>query len=348
MPNDISRKFEAKQLQNNRNIGKRVKRVYYKAIDKIFGVANTAKFSGDVFDISKNQVLNNKINKVLAEFTEELEILMVNGINSQWEISLEKNLAIVSHLYKGDIVNELKTIIIDQHSKALDAYLKTINSENGLNLSNRIWNYSNQFRSEIEQGLYSGLSNGTSAAKMARDQKKYLISPDKLFRRVRDASGRLVLSKSASNYHPGRGIYRSSFKNAFRMTRTVTNNAFRTSDHETWKATPFILGIEVKLSNNHPTYDICDILVGKYPANYKHTGFHPQCLCYAIPMLADEKEFERYQQSIMDGTDDNFQFSNPIKSIPQEAKSWFNQNKDKLKKLKSLPFFIKDNKSYFK
>lgn len=345
---DISREYEIKQILNNKKISKKIKNAYIKLIDKIFAIAYTAKLVGNNFDISKNPVLDNQLNQLLSEFSKELDLVLVNGIRSQWEISLEKNLSIVSALYKGKIVDDINTIIIDQHAKALVEYLKTINNKKGLNLSDRIWHYGNQFRSEIEQGLYVGLSNGYSAAKMAIEQKKYLVEPDKLFRRVRDAKGDLILSSRAKEYNPGKGVYRSSFKNALRMTRTVTNNAYRSSDHETWHSTPFILGIEVKLSNNHPTYDICDMLVGKYPASYKHTGFHPQCLCYAIPILANEKDFEKYQQSVLDGTDDDFNFSDQISTIPAGAKTWFKENKAKLKSQKSLPFFIKDNRSYFK
>ena len=49
----------------------------------------------------------------------------------------------------------------------------------------------------------------------------------------------------------------------------------------------FILGIEVHLSNNHtclnakgepePFYDICDELQGRYPKDFKFTGWHPLC-----------------------------------------------------------------------
>src|SRR5690606_20105860 len=79
----------------------------------------------------------------------------------------------------------------------------------GLNLSDRVWKYTNQFRNEIEQGLFVGISEGKSAAAMAQDQKKYLKEPEKLFRRVKDANGKLVLSKAAKEYKPGQGVYRS-------------------------------------------------------------------------------------------------------------------------------------------
>lgn len=58
---------------------------------------------------------------------------------------------------------------------------------------------------------------------MTRDLRNYLQHPDVLFRRVRDQHGILRLSQAAKDYHPGQGVYRSSYKNARRLTATETN-----------------------------------------------------------------------------------------------------------------------------
>jgi hypothetical protein len=80
--------------------------------------------------------------------------------------------------------------------------------------------------------LDSGLRDGTPAIETAQELKQYLKYPDRLFRRVRDKHGALHLSKAAAAFNPGRGVYRSSFKNARRLTATETNMAYRTADHE--------------------------------------------------------------------------------------------------------------------
>lgn len=102
----------------------------------------------------------------------------------------------------------------------------------------------------------------------------------KLFRRVRDEHGELQLSKRAAVFHPGRGVYRSSYKNARRLAATETNIAYMTADYERWQQLDFVVGIEIKLSNNHtlngvPFTDICDDLKGRYPKDFKFTGWHP-------------------------------------------------------------------------
>jgi hypothetical protein len=95
-----------------------------------------------------------------------------------------------------------------------------------------VWNYTNQFKNEIEMGLDLGIRNGLPAAEMASDLQQYLKYPKKLFRRVRDEHGNLQLSTAAKEFHPGQGVYRSSYKNAMRLARTETNMAYRTADHE--------------------------------------------------------------------------------------------------------------------
>ena len=154
-----------------------------------------------------------------------------------------------------------------------------------MSLSDRVWRYTDQFKTEIEMGIDCGLRDGLDAAQMARRLKQYLQHPDKLFRRVRDEHGNLQLSKAAAAFHPGRGVYRSSYKNARRLAATETNIAYRTADHVRWQQLDFIVGIEIHLSNNHtcrgrdgkpkPLYDICNELKGKYPKDFKFTGWHP-------------------------------------------------------------------------
>lgn len=139
-----------------------------------------------------------------------------------------------------------------------------------MNLSDRVWRYTEQFKSEIELGIDIGLRDGLSADELSRDLRQYLQHPDKLLRRVRDEHGNLVLSKAAKAFHPGQGVYRSSYKNARRLAATETNMAYRTADYVRWQQLDFVVGIEIHLSNNHtlngvPFEDICDFLQGRYP-----------------------------------------------------------------------------------
>ena len=76
-------------------------------------------------------------------------------------------------------------------------------------LSGRVWNLAEGFKEEIQRIIDGGIRDGLSADTLSERVRKYLNEPDKLFRRVRDAEGQLRLSKAASAYHPGRGVYRA-------------------------------------------------------------------------------------------------------------------------------------------
>ncbi|EJW89679.1 hypothetical protein EVA_22214, partial [gut metagenome] len=75
---------------------------------------------------------------------------------------------------------------------------------------------------------------------------------------------------NAAQFHPGRGVYRSSYMNARRLAATETNIAYRTADHLRWQDFDFVVGIRIVLSNNHTCLgsdgkphkftDICDEL----------------------------------------------------------------------------------------
>ena len=89
------------------------------------------------------------------------------------------------------------------------------------------------------------------------------------------------------------------------------NIAYRTADHERWQQLDFIVGIEVRLSNNHtclgkdgkphPFYDICDELKGKYPKDFKFTGWHPHCRCIATTILKTDAEMDADDEAILRG-----------------------------------------------
>ena len=195
---------------------------------------------------------------------------------------------------------------------------------------------------------------------MSRDLRGYLQQPDKLFRRVRDAYGALRLSQAAKAYHLGRGVYRSSYKNARRLAATETNIAYYTADYLRWQQLDFVVGIRVELSNNHtlngrPFHDICDELsaprgsnntggMGCYPKDFKFTGWHPLCRCHALTILKTDDEIAEDTRRILAGEPTDTGSVNRVDDMPQEFKDWVKDNEDRIARAKSLPYFIRDNK----
>lgn len=172
---------------------------------------------------------------------------------------------------------------------------------------------------------------------------------DMLFRRVKDEHGNLQLSKRAAAYHPGRGVYRSSYKNARRLAATETNIAYRTADHLRWQQMDFVVGIEIRTSpTNHPVPDICDDLKGKYPKDFKFTGWHPHCRCHAISILKTEEEVDADTRRILNGeqpSDPNSSV-NAVSDVPKQFKEWLAENDERLQRTSSVPYFLADNPMY--
>jgi len=228
-------------------------------------------FSFDQFPQTKARV-----DKLFADMARDMNLVIEQGMREEWLQAAKKNDEFVNYIFRNSRVpREAIEKYFNRNLEGLAAFQKR--KVRGLGLSDRVWKYTRQFKNEIELGLDVGIGEGRSAQQISRDLRGYLQNPDKLFRRVRDKYGNLQLSKAAKAYHPGRGVYRSSYKNAMRLARTETNMAYRMSDHERWMQLDFVRGIEVRLSHSHPMPDICDDLKGFYPKNFIFRGWHAQC-----------------------------------------------------------------------
>lgn len=210
------------------------------------------------------------------------------------------------------ISDTLRDKMFARNAEALNAMLNR-KDEYGFTLSNRVWDIANGARDNIEYYLASGLSSGRPAALISQDVRQLLNKPDKRFHRVRDENGKLQLSAPMRDYHPGRGVYRSAYKNALRLSATNTNKAYRSADYDRWQNMDFVLGIEIERSPSHRgPCPICDAMVGKYSKGYKFTGFHPFCICIATPIMMDHEGFAEYL------LDDRIPLDRIIKRMPAD------------------------------
>jgi hypothetical protein len=332
--------------------------IYYSAVEEAAAIGATVyDFNPDKpFSFDDYPTTKERLDKLIQWLQNKIEATIENGINSAWFLANLKNNDLCDTIFgSSKMLDDQFRMYYNNNDNAREAFLKR--KIGGLNLSDRVWKYSTQFRDEIEMGLDLGLRAGVSAVEMARDLKQYLQYPNKLFRRVRDEHGVLRLSKSAKKFHPGRGVYRSSFKNARRLAATETNIAYRSSDYERWQQLDFVVGIEVKLSNNHtlngvPFTDICDDLKGKYPKAFKFTGWHPLCRCHVISILKTEDEMDADFEARLAGKEPSGHSVNEVTDVPEGFKKWIDKNSDRIANAESgtkgtLPYFIKDNRSYW-
>lgn len=294
------------------------------------------------FYLSSYPAAQRAIKRLLAQLASDITNVVRTGNKAAWEISEDKNKELLQQVgHNITLPKHLQERVKQGSVNALAAFEER--KVNGMNLSKRVWNLVQPLQGQMELALELGLSEGKGAASLSRDVRQYLLNPDKLFRRVRGKDGILRLSKAAAAYHPGQGVYRSSYKNALRMTVTENNVAYRSADYAQWEEMPFVIGTEIGLSNNHPVVDICDELAGVYPKDFKFVGWHPFCRCFATPKLADRSEVNKWAR-MTDEERKGYRFKGTVDALPKQFNTWVKNNTERIAKAKTLPYFLKDNK----
>lgn len=296
-----------------------------------------------------------ELQKVVGRLASQLKTTIETGSKNQWLFACDKNDGFIDSIM--DTSKLSKARLKKMQDRNLDA-LSTFQARKvaGMDLSQRVWRYVGQYRDQLETALDVGLGEGRSAQQLARDVKQNLRDPDRLFRRVqsgrvdKDGNPILVLSKAARAFHPGQGVYRSSVKNAQRLTRSEINMAYRESDFLRWQQLDFVVGFEIHRSNHEPLCKckMCDRLQGRYPKTFKFKGWHPQCMCYAVPILMDEETFDENElgdlKAALRGTEyKKKQAKNLVTDVPDGFKEWVAENMEASAGWASTPYFIKDN-----
>lgn len=331
---------------------------YARAVDALFDVAtreiSQAATRGKIdpekpFSFDDYPKIKGVMQDVTTQLADRLTTTIETGSKKQWLFACKKNDGFIASIMDTSRLSKARlNKMQDRNLDALQAFQGR--KVEGMNLSERVWKYVGQYREQMETALDAGLGEGRSAQQLARDVKQNLKDPNRLFRRVRDKRGNLVLSKAARAFHPGRGVYRSSVKNAQRLTRSEINMAYRESDWQRWQSLDFVVGYEVVRSNHEPLCDcdICARLVGRYPKTFKFIGWHPQCMCYAIPILMDEETFDDNElgdlKAALRGTTyKHKQAANTVTDVPDSFKEWVKDHIEAQKKWASTPYFIRDN-----
>lgn len=294
------------------------------------------------------------------------------GVEAEWLKADENNDGLVKAVFgEKAIENHFFAKYFQHNMDAMKAFATRKTS--GLDLSQRVWRYTGAYKEELENALDLALGEGTAANRLATKIQKYLDNPDRLYRRFRvrigededgnpkygriwkrrvydnETQGYKWIDDNPKSYHPGTGVYRSSYRNAQRLARTETNIAYRTAEFDRWQTMPFVIGIEIKLSNNHgpEMADICDELAGIYPKGFKWTGWHPNCRCYQQPALAKDEERDQMLDRILDGgKPDTVHCEDAPTDLPPQFKGWLKANKERMERATekgTLPYFIKDN-----
>ena len=369
-----------------------VRRLYATATDELLKLSamKTPNGVSAVFSFSDSKRLSEQANAILRALYSGVYNEIKGGVIAEWGNANKSCDALITSIFGKKVKEDNHYArFFARNKESVDAFFKRKSEYGGLNLSQRVWKYVGDFKTEMEMALSVAMGEGKSAATISREVRKYLQRPDMMFRRFRvktgeqdifDADGNVVGKEpvygrvwkrkvvdavtgnvswqtvNLKDYSFGRGVYRSSYKNAMRLARTETNMAYRTADQERWRQLDFVIGYRVVLSDNHPEPDICNDLSAKrgekgsrgvYSKDFVFKGWHPQCRCYVVPILADEKEFDKIQEAILN--DEPIPESkSAIREPNKYFQDWWKSNKSRVAEAQSLPYWVKDNPKYAK
>lgn len=281
-----------------------------------------------------------KVNAIFSKFYNLVFEVIQGGIKTEWTIANKQMDAKVLKAF-GNIDVKVASSYFNHNEEAMQAFLNRAKKDGGLRLSEKVWQYTGQLRTDLEAALQVGIAEGKSAQQLARQVRKYLQDPEGLLMKSKQL--KLDLFKEVH----GQGVYRSAVKNAMRLTRTEINMAYHSADHERRQQLDIIVGYEVHTSSNHPVTDICDTFAGKYPKSFKFVSWHPQCRCYTTNIMCTDKELGTLSDAILNGKEiKGFKSINQVKNVPDSFTEWITANAERVKTAKSIPYFIRDNPSH--
>lgn len=295
--------------------------------------------SGTVFKFSDYPQLNKPVADLQAQFVDDIRSVIYRGTSDEWKNSNEVQDLMADKVlkaYTATIDKQKYKVLYQTNSDALKAFQSR--KDKGFNVSTKLWQQSTIYKEELEAAISCAIQKGSSAVTLSKQISKYLLDFPSLQKDYKDKYGSAEHLKDCE--------YRS-----IRLARSEINMAYRAAENERWKQMDFVVGYEIKLSGSHhhhmPHGDICDTLAGKYPKDFVWTGWHPNDLCYKVPILKTEEEFWA-----LDGRSEATTESvNEVKDMPDSFKKWVLDNLQRIddaKKRGTLPYFLKDNPFYLK
>ncbi len=274
-----------------------------------------SKYKGNFY--KWNKPIEKNINNALSQLRNEIKINIQGGMVTNWDLANFKSSEIVQRFTKGlKLPTAVTTSFRQLNLSAMHSFIDR--TEAGMNLSNRVWNLSNNAKSQLELYLSSGVTTGKSAVTLSKEVERFLSGKSVPYQ------GKLI---KAGNI---------SFQ-AIRLAATEINMSYMTSEFMRWKQLPFVIGLIVELSAAHPKQDICDELVGLYPKGFHFMGWHPLCICIQKPKLMKKEGFVNYIKT------GNIPSSLYAKRIPGKAQGYINSNYNSIRKMKNKPYWFRDN-----
>lgn len=304
-----------------------VQSIYDRIANQVAIAVEGVDYDGSIeFKFSDYPEFQQTTRNIMMGYTSQMNSLIYSGTSREWkESNLMQDLLArkVLRAYDFEKGGDKYNRYFQPNSEALKAFQSRV--DNGINLSQRLWNQSQNLIRELEQTISTAIDKGQSAVVLSKRISKYLNDFPSLKEDYGEKFGKAINC-------------RDCHYSSMRLARTEINMAYRKAEQLRWQQFDFILGYEVKLSNRHPAPDICDDLFGKYPKDFVFLGWHPNCMCYVVPIIMSDEQYYGGDDIKKDGM---------IVRTPKSFNDWVRSNKMRIENATTLPYFLRDNRKYW-
>lgn len=202
--------------------------------------------------------------------------------------------------YRLNVMDQTAGILNDSSAARISdravRFVQSFVSEDGLQLSDRIWRLDRHAREVVTSAVEMAVIQGQGASEAAREfLSRGEIVPIEIQNKLGMANARRMGSTAAQALMTGEG---SPLSNAMRVFRTEINRAHGEAYIDSSLSHPMAAGVRFKLSPAHPKPDICDLHAeanlyglgkGVYPSRDKCPWpAHPNTISYVEVVFKDE------------------------------------------------------------
>lgn len=373
MPKKLTSKQQKEQLNNLFAVyNKRLGRLYSDYVKKLtsLGYGEDVLEDDALFNFDNFPQLKARLNDIFNDYYQNSLLCYKSGITDGVALAYNHDeMVIGSYSVLTD-----KAIRVARDTAAATFIANRLKTKNGLNLSQIIWNYCQQTKSEFEMAMSNtiadGIKKGSSAEEVGKSIRRYLNDPDMMYRRYHTIKvqkngkkkdvvtwrrRRIIDGKVRFIEEPlekvGMGVYRSARKNALRVARTEINSAYHKARNERWQKEPFVIGQYIHVSPQHNIDDICNDLEGRYPKDYVWISWHAQCICTSDPITIQGDEKKEFYKRLMAGEDmSNYVSPFAVLTMPEKYNQYIKDNSEAIVKAGmrgKLAWHLQDNTKYW-
>ena len=373
MPKKLTSKQQKEQLNNLFAVyNKRLGRLYSDYVKKLtsLGYGEDVLEDDALFNFDNFPQLKARLNDIFNDYYQNSLLCYKSGITDGVALAYNHDEMVIG----GYSVLTDKAIRVARDTAAATFIANRLKTKNGLNLSQIVWNYCQQTKSEFEMAMSNtiadGIKKGSSAEEIGKSIRRYLNDPDMMYRRYHTIKvqkngkkkdvvtwrrRRIIDGKVRFIEEPlekvGMGVYRSARKNALRVARTEINAAYHKARNERWQNEPFVIGQYIHVSPQHNIDDICNDLEGRYPKDYVWISWHPQCICTSDPITIQGEEKKEFYKRLMAGEDmSNYVSPFAVLTMPEKYNQYIKDNSEAIVKAGmkgKLAWHLQDNTKYW-